>query len=199
MLVAKAVPVVAVSAVLLAVPLAVDYQPIGTVPGTITAEQARLGAKSARFYGEFGSLQDDASVAPRLQSWRDGWETYKQAPVTGVGINAFGQAQHDRGASLDWPTSLLKTTNLWVESLAEMGPLGLFALVVWAFTPLPFLARRRRENPLAVPLLAALLASSAMFAFTQTWWVPYRWVPWIFGYALVGSELTRWARARVGR
>lgn len=185
--VAKGALVAAVAFAALAVPVVLNYQPVGTVPGAVPPSS---GDKAERIDKDFVRLGDDASTGPRLQSWEDAVSTYRQAPATGVGIGAYGQAMHERGVSVTVPTSMVKTTNLWLESLAELGPLGLLALLVWTFAPVPFLLRMRDDSRLAVPLIGAIFASSAMFAFTQTWWVPYRWVPWIVAYAVVGAAVS---------
>ncbi len=196
--VAKAAVVAAVAVVALAVPVALNYQPIGTVPGAVSPEDARLGSKANRIDEDFLTLNDTASTALRVKSVKDALATYRQAPVTGVGIGAYGQASHERGAYLEEPTSRVLAMSLWLEALAELGPLGLLALLVWAFVPVPFLWRLRASAPVAVPLIVAILASAAMFAAAQTWWVPYRWIPWILAYALVApmlaATLARWTR-----
>ena len=189
-LVAKGGLVVGVAVVMLAVPIRLDYLPIADVPGAAPRDVAKRGDRED-FYKDFIRVRDQASTAPRIQSWKDGWATYKQAPVTGVGANAYGLALQDAGRYVDVPTDLVKTTNLYVESLAELGPLGLLALLLWTFTPMPYLWRLRRRSSLAVPLLGALIASAVMFTFVQTWWVPYRWMPWILAYALVAPQLRR--------
>jgi O-antigen ligase len=189
--VAKGVVVAGVAVAALAVPVALNYQPIGSVAGAVPPAEAEHGLKTKRIDEEFLQGQDDASTSPRLQSWKDAVSTWRQAPATGVGIGAYGEAMHERGKSTQLPAADVKTTNLWVEALAELGPLGFLALLLWVLVPVPYLFRERRRLRLAVPLIAAIFASSAMFAFTQTWWVPYRWIPWLFAYALVGPAL--WA------
>ena len=197
--VVRGVALAAVGLIALVVPVGLDHQPIGTVAGAVSPMAAEAGEKLDAPYDDFVGLRDEASAAPRLASWRNDWRTFKQAPLLGVGPGAHGAYLHARGEGLDQPASAIKGTNLWLESGVELGILGLLALFVWAFAPLPFLWRERRCGAFAVPLLAALLASSAMLAFTQTWWVPYRWVPWIFAYALVGPMLLGAVRARWAR
>jgi hypothetical protein len=187
--VAKGALVVGLAAIMLAVPIALNYQPIGTIPGAVPPDDARLGSKAQRIDKQFVTLSDNSSTLPRIESVKDALSTYKQAPVTGVGIAAYGQANHERGANLDEPVADVLAMSLWFEALAEQGPLGLLALVVWVFAPVPFLWRRRDRIPYAVPLIAAIMASAAMLLAAQTWWVPYRWVIWIFAYALVAPAL----------
>jgi O-antigen ligase len=188
-LVAKGGIVVAVAIAMLAVPIKLDYLPIADVPGAVPRDVAKRGSRGKDFYKDFIRVRDQASTVPRIQSWKDGWTTYRQAPVTGVGVDAYGPGLQHAGRYTTLPSDSVKTTNLYVESLAEMGPLGLLALFLWTFAPIPYLWRLRRRSSLAVPLLAALLASAVMFTFVQTWWVPYRWLPWVLAYALVASQL----------
>ena len=145
-------------------------------PGRDPADEARLGSKAKRIDEDFLTLNDTSSTALRVQSVKDAVATYRQAPLTGVGIGAYGQASHERGAYVEVPTSLVLAMSLWFEALAELGPLGLLALLVWVFAPVPFLWRLRASAPLAVPLIVAILASAAMLLAAQTWWVPYRWI-----------------------
>lgn len=198
--VAKGALVVGLAAVMLAIPIALNYQPIGTISGAVPPDDARNGSKAQRIDKHFVTLSDSSSTLPRIESVKDALSTYKQAPVTGVGIAAYGEANHERGAHLKEPVADVLAMSLWFEALAEQGPLGLIALIIWVFAPVPFLWRLRDRIPYAIPLIAAIMASAAMLLAAQTWWVPYRWVIWIFAYALVGpalvSALRRERRAR---
>ena len=184
--VAKGALVVGLAAVMLAVPIALNYQPIGTISGAVPPDS---DVRAQRIDKHFVTLSDSSSTLPRIESVKDAWATWKQQPVTGVGIAAYGQANHERGEHLDEPVADVLAMSLWFEALAEQGPLGLLALIVWAFAPVPFLWRARDKIPYAVPLVVAIVASAAMLLAAQTWWVPYRWVIWIFAYALVGPAI----------
>ena len=129
-------------------------------------------------------LKDPASVAPRLHSWSDAWKVFVDNPIDGVGPGAFGAALHDRGVALGISEGDLKTTNLWFEILAEEGVLGAIALLAWVVVGLAALWRRLRVEALAPAVFAAAVASLAMFAFVQTWWVPCRWIVWILAYSI---------------
>ena len=49
--------------------------------------------------------------------------------MNGVGIGAYGGGVHELGIALDTPDSDIKTTNLWLEVLAELGVIGFASLV----------------------------------------------------------------------
>lgn len=154
------------------------------------------GSESPTVFEKPSSVfEDPASVAPRLHSWSDAWGVFRDNPIDGVGPGAFGAALHDKGVALDVPEGALKTTNLWVEILAEEGIIGALALLAWIIVGLSALWRRRHVERLAASVFAAALASLAMFAFVQTWWVPYRWIVWIIAYSIAfgygGSRVAR--------
>lgn len=130
------------------------------------------------------TLRDPTSITPRLQSWTDAWKLFLARPVTGVGTGAYGAAAHAHGIDLGGATSQIKTTNLVLETMAELGIVGLVSFVLWAFGPVPELWRARAWDARARALLAAIAAAIAMFPLVQTWWVPYHWLPWILAFGL---------------
>ena len=127
---------------------------------------------------------DQASIAPRLATWDDAWSVFVAHPVNGVGTGAYGGGVHELGIALDVPAAEIKTSNLWLEVLAELGALGIAALSAMLMIVVIALWRRRREEPFAPFVITAIVASTAMFAFVQTLWVPYRWIVWILGFSL---------------
>ena len=90
---------------MLAVPIALNYQPIGTISGAVPPDDARNGSRAQRIDKHFVTLSDNSSTLPRIESVKDAFSTWKQQPVTGVGIAAYGQANHERGAHLDEPVA----------------------------------------------------------------------------------------------
>ena len=119
---------------------------------------------------------DTASITPRLQTWDDAWNVFLNHPIKGVGAGAYGGGVHELGIALNVPEAEIKTTNLWLETLAELGVLGLTALLALLVTAVVGLWKTRRREPLATFAITAILASAAMFPFVQTLWVPYRWI-----------------------
>jgi O-antigen ligase len=105
-------------------------------------------------------------------------------PIKGVGAGAYGGGVHELGVALNVPAGEIKTTNLWLETLAELGVLGLAALLAMLVVAVVGLWKTRRREPLATFLITAIVASAAMFPFVQTLWVPYRWIVWILAVSL---------------
>jgi len=130
------------------------------------------------------SLDEPESISRRLATWSEAWTVFTANPIDGAGVGAYGGGLHAEGIALGVPEADLKTTNLWLEVLAELGVLGFGALVAWIVIPVAGIWRRRAEDELTSFVLAALLASTAMLAFVQTWWVPYHWTVWIIAYGL---------------
>lgn len=137
-------------------------------------------------------LKEQASIAPRLATWSDAWRVFLEHPVNGVGTGAYGGGVHELGMALDVPEAGIKTANLWLEVLAELGAIGFTALLTLLVIAVFGLWRRRHLEPLAPFVITAIVASAAMFAFVQTLWVPYRWIVWILafsiGFPLVGRR-----------
>lgn len=185
---AKGLAVAVVVFAIQVIPSALDYNPEFRGGGTVEGNVGEFITKSV-------DVQETSSISPRLQTWKLAWEEAERRPVNGVGVGALGAALQERGA-ITVPPEMAKTSNLWLEALAEMGIIGLLALLAWALAPLPGLWSLRGRDPLVVPLLAALAASMVMFAFIQTWWVPYRWTPWLIAYALAPLALETLRRRR---
>lgn len=130
------------------------------------------------------TLEEQASITPRLATWSDAWDVFLAHPVNGVGAGAYGGGVHELGIALDLPADVIKTSNLWVEVLAELGVIGFAALIALLGFAVFGLWRRRRDEPLVPFLLTGIVASAAMFAFVQTLWVPYRWIVWILAFSV---------------
>lgn len=123
-----------------------------------------------------------SSAQARLLSWLYAVQLFLENPFFGVGIMGYGPAMHARGLFLDMPAKEVRTTNLYLEILAELGGLGFIAFIWWAFAPVIRLWEDRTK-PYAAGLIAAMGSMLAMFPFIQTWWRPYLWMGWILAYA----------------
>ncbi len=127
---------------------------------------------------------DEASITPRFATWDDAWHVFLDHPVNGVGAGAYGGGVHELGIALELPEAEIKTTNLWLEVLAELGLLGFAALLAMLVIAVFGLWKARRHEQLATVVITAIAASAAMFAFVQTLWVPYRWIVWILAISI---------------
>ena len=160
------------------------------LPGVVKgapADAANTAGSYGGFISDAANTEEATSVSPRLESWSQSWAVFEDDPLTGAGAGAFGEAVHALGRELDKPASKIKATNLWLEVPAELGLVGLIALVSWAAWPLPGLLGRPSNEPFVASVLAAFVASLVMLAFVQTWWVPSRWLPWLLAAGLAGA------------
>jgi hypothetical protein len=95
----------------------------------------------------------------RIDLWRAALEEWRAHPVLGGGAGTYARwwAAHRRGTQ-----NVQDAHNLYLETLAELGPVGLAALA--AVLLLPFVAAwRARRRPL-VPFAAAAFAAFAVHA-----------------------------------
>jgi tetratricopeptide (TPR) repeat protein len=86
----------------------------------------------------------------RLHQWRVGLDEWHAHPLLGGGAGTF--AEFWAAAGPDQP-QLLDVHNLYIETLAELGPIGLALLVVTLLVPLVAAVRARHRS--LVPIAAA--------------------------------------------
>jgi tetratricopeptide (TPR) repeat protein len=97
--------------------------------------------------------------------WRAAWNDYKAHPLLGSGAGSYEQYW------LEHRSQALKVRdahNLYLETLAELGPIGLALLLVALATPLVAL-RRARRHPLVPALAGAYVAYLAHAAVDWDW------------------------------
>jgi hypothetical protein len=107
----------------------------------------------------------DLTGSGRWQLWRAAWQEAGAHPLLGQGAGSFEQYW-----LANRPTSLQveDAHNLYLETLAELGPLGLTVLLV--FVGLPFAAAARaRRHPL-VPTAAGAFAAYCIHAAADWDW-----------------------------
>jgi hypothetical protein len=90
----------------------------------------------------------------RIVLWRVAWDDYKAHAALGSGAGTFSRYWF-RGRP--GPGAARDAHGLYIETLAELGPVGLAALIGALSIPL-LAARRARKEPLASCLLGAYLA-----------------------------------------
>jgi O-antigen ligase len=113
------------------------------------------------------SLAAQLAGANRPHYWHVAWKEYKLNPVTGSGAGTFDSYWlHYRPVS----SFARDAHSLYIETLAELGPLGL-ALVVLALA-LPLLGLRRRGDPLLAAAGGAYVAFVVHAAVDWDWELP---------------------------
>ena len=103
----------------------------------------------------------------RIQYWQVAWWDYRDHPILGAGAGTFGDYWlHHRPVDV-W----VKTAHsLYIQALAELGPLGLAAILV-AVVP-PLLVLRNRRDPLLAGAGGAYLAFALHAGVDWDWELP---------------------------
>ncbi len=135
---------------------------VGDVSGKVTEAAGR-----GQFSGRFLSLGSNG----RLQLWKAAVDAWESEPVHGIGAGAYG-FWWDQHGTLSEPAR--DAHSLFFESLAEIGPLGLLAILVLlgsGFDRVRRLTFGDRDGTVAV--LAGLLTAGVVgCAVDWTWEIP---------------------------
>lgn len=116
--------------------------------------------------GRWGALSHLVG-APRAHYWRVAWAEYRGHPFLGSGAGTFGDFSLAGGP----PESFSRTPHsLYIQVLAELGPVGLF-LVVAALT-LPLLRLRNPHHPLVAAAAAGYIAFLLHTGIDWDWELP---------------------------
>ena len=108
------------------------------------------------------------SGSGRAENWHTAWQEVTEHPVLGGGAGSYAQFwfQHRR---VDW--TMHDAHNLYLETLAEVGPVGLALLLLTLLVPL-VAVRRARSSPLVAVACGAYVAFLLHAAFDWDWEMP---------------------------
>jgi tetratricopeptide (TPR) repeat protein len=109
----------------------------------------------------------------RAELWEEAWDDYRANPVLGSGPGTYVQYWNQHRPI---PHIVRDAHNLYLETLAELGPVGLALLLVALGAPLAAAVGARRE-PLAVGALGAYLAYLVHAGVDWDWELPGITVP----------------------
>ena len=109
------------------------------------------------------------TLGDRPAYWHAAWQDYLAHPVLGSGPGSFETAWL-RYRTI--PSATLDAHNLYLETLAELGPVGLVVLVALLALPLTAVVAARRRHPLAVAAAGAYVAFLAHAAVDWDWEMP---------------------------
>jgi hypothetical protein len=107
------------------------------------------------------------SLGDRAQYWHAAWIDYRAHPLLGSGPGSF---------AVEWlryrtvPTGTRSAHSLYLETLAELGPLGLVLLV--ATLAVPLVAAVKRRSSVTATACAAYVAFLAHAALDWDWQMP---------------------------
>jgi tetratricopeptide (TPR) repeat protein len=131
------------------------------------------------FAGRFTALNSNG----RVQLWESAIDAWESEPVHGIGAGAFGFWWNQHGTL---PEPARDAHSLFLESLAELGPLGLAAVL--ALIGSGFAAARRLtfgDIDGTVAALAGVLAAGVIGAAVDWTWE----IPAVFGLNLLAISL----------
>ncbi len=134
-----------------------------------------LARKAYDSFNVTGTTGDDLnsrlfnlSGSGRAENWHTAWQEVTEHPVLGGGAGSYAQFwfQHRR---VDW--TMHDAHNLYLETLAEVGPVGLALLLLILVVPL-VAVRRARSSPLVAVACGAYVAFLLHAAVDWDWEMP---------------------------
>lgn len=138
-----------------------------------------------------------AGGSGRYQLWENAWSAFETEPVRGIGAGAF-EAWWTRTGSRYQPVR--DAHSLYVETLAQLGIVGGFLLVVFLLTPLVAAAGVHRGLSSSGRVAVALVGAGATSAAVDwTWELPAAFVPVVIALGVVSVEASAERQARVAR
>jgi hypothetical protein len=128
---------------------------------------AGLGVAAVTLVFALGALH--GALGDRPHYWDAAWLDFIHHPWLGSGAGTFGSAWlHYR--SVD--TAVQDAHNLYLETLAELGPVGLILLLVSLALPLRQVRAARAWTPAVAPVCGAYVAFLAHSALDWDWEMP---------------------------
>jgi O-antigen ligase len=105
----------------------------------------------------------------RLRYWEIAWSDFRDHPLLGSGSGTFGNylLTHDLTAPFSRTAH-----SLYLQSLAELGPLGLVLVLAVVAGPLVALALARRRDPLVATAAAGYIAYVIHAGIDWDWEIP---------------------------
>lgn len=132
----------------------------------------------------------------RLDQWRVAWKEYQAHPWLGSGAGTYAKFWFQQRPST---TTVHDVHNLYLETLAELGPVGLALLAALFAVPLIGLWRSRAAGPLTASAFGAYVAYWLHAAVDWDWELPAVTLAAIFcGLVLLKSDEAADERPRLG-
>jgi cytochrome c-type biogenesis protein CcmH/NrfG len=121
-----------------------------------------------RIEGDVGERLFSFSGSYRAELWESAWDGYLDHPVTGLGAGAYEQQWLE---TRPFEHKVRDAHNLYLETLAELGPVGLALLLLALGAPL-VAAIAARRHPLASAAFAAYIAYLVHAGVDWDWELP---------------------------
>jgi hypothetical protein len=139
--------------------------------------------------GNLNTRLFNLSGGQRIPQWKVAWREYRAHPWLGSG---YGSYERYWNQYRPFPLKVLNAHNLYLETLAELGPVGLALLVLALCLPLVAAAKARRW-PLTSVALGAYVVFLVHACVDWDWQLPAVTLAALFcGAALLVSTRTAW-------
>jgi tetratricopeptide (TPR) repeat protein len=137
-------------------------------PPTLAQKAYHAFARAPAGGNDLNSRLFSLSGNGRVENWHTAWQEARANPVVGGGAGTFSEfwMQHKR-----IPDTVHDAHNLYLETLAELGPLGLVLVALVFGTPLAAI-RRARAAPLVPIVFGAYCAYLLHAAADWDWEMP---------------------------
>jgi cytochrome c-type biogenesis protein CcmH/NrfG len=124
----------------------------------------------------------------RRDLWDAAWRQYREHPLLGSGPGTFEQHWL---RSRDYESNARSPFSVYLETLAELGPVGLGLLAVALAAPLVAAVKVRRRHPLVVVAFGPYVAYLIHAGTDWDWWLPaLTLTALVCGAALIGMAST---------
>lgn len=153
--------------------------------GVLLKEPLTERGKGLVFNPDAGRLEQK-SADERGAGLRDGWALYKKNPLIGSGLGTYTTALHR--AYPDRPVYAIQPAHAVPVLVAEeLGALGIFFALMWAYHIAAFLVRRRH-----IALVAVFLALASISMFDHYLWTLYAGI--MLSVLCFGIVVVSWLR-----
>lgn len=135
--------------------LLVLFVEFGSPPTLVSRTYHAFAAPPPELHGRLNERLFNLSGSGRLVQWRVAWRAYQLEPILGSGAGTYEQAWNELRPT---PYKVRDAHSLYLETLAELGPVGLGLLLIALGIPILGAIRARR-----LPLVSATFGAYIAF------------------------------------
>lgn len=171
---------------------------VGAVAVLLLNPESHIHSPSVDSGGPGSGHLLSAGSSYRDQYWQVALNAYASSPVTGIGAGNWGLYWN---AHPEVALPLVNAHSLYLETLAELGIVGLLSVLGFLATPAVAGWRGRATAPggEAAPALAILAAGALTAALEWSWQIPAAFVPVILAAGLLTAAPSAQPVARMAR
>ena len=160
---------------------------VGVVIALASRDSGEVGARGGPAQGVAAGHFTSAGGSGRYQFWEAALDAFASRPLGGVGAGNF-ELYWNAHPQLALP--LVNAHSLYLETLAELGPVGFALLLAFFAVPVVVVVRRRTSGASAAEdgaALALLAAGALSAALEWTWQIPAAFAPVIVAVGLLAA------------